>query len=78
MHYAASDVPKEPPPPAPSDRSTTFQPATGGKETYSGGTLLVSAYGVLWFILLGWLFSMWRKQRALDVRLHTLETKIRN
>ena len=28
----------------PADRSTTFQPVTGGGEQRSGGTLLVAAY----------------------------------
>ncbi|MDP9037513.1 MAG: CcmD family protein [Myxococcota bacterium] len=58
---------------APADRSTTFQAVPGEPEHYSGATLLVSAYAVLWVILLFWVGLVWRKQSALGARLDDLE-----
>jgi hypothetical protein len=57
-------------------RSTTFQPVTGEREHYSGEGLLVSAYAILWVILLAWVALGWRKQNALDARLDDLEREI--
>ncbi|HTQ44468.1 MAG TPA: CcmD family protein [Polyangiaceae bacterium] len=58
----------------PSDRATTFQAVQGnGTEQYSGGTLLVVAYAVLWVVMFAWVALVWRKQRALDSRLADLE-----
>jgi hypothetical protein len=58
------------------DRSTAFQPVEGGGENRSGTTLMVEAYVVLWVLLLGWLFVVWRKQAALNARLGDLEQAI--
>jgi hypothetical protein len=58
------------------DRSTTFQAVQGEPEHYSGELLLVSAYAILWTILLAWVALVWRKQSALDVRLGDLEREI--
>jgi uncharacterized protein HemX len=63
-------------PQSPDSRSTTFQPVTGEAEHYSGETLLVSAYAILWVILLSWVGLVWRKQSALDARLDDLEREI--
>jgi hypothetical protein len=60
----------------PDDRSTSFQAVQGGSEQYSGEKLLVSAYAVLWVILLAWVAIVWRKQGVLDVRLRELEREI--
>lgn len=60
----------------PDARSTTFQPVEGGSEHRSGETLLVEAYVVLWVILMGWLFLLWRKQNNLHTRLDDLERAI--
>jgi hypothetical protein len=57
-------------------RSTTFQAVHGEPEHYSGEALLVSAYALLWVILLSWVAVVWRKQSALDARLHDLEGEI--
>ncbi|HEX8793362.1 MAG TPA: CcmD family protein [Polyangiaceae bacterium] len=58
----------------PSDRATTFQAVQGnGTEQYSGGTLLVIAYAVLWVVMFAWVALVWRKQRTLDTRLADLE-----
>jgi hypothetical protein len=60
----------------PDDRATTFQAVKGEPEHYSGETLLVSAYAVLWVIILAWVALVWRKQAALAVRLDDLERVI--
>jgi hypothetical protein len=62
-----------PTPQTPDDRATTFQAVQGGSEHYSGEVLLVSAYAILWTIVLMWVVFMWRKQRDLTSRLDALE-----
>lgn len=57
-------------------RSTTFQAVQGEPEHYSGETLLVTAYALIWVILLVWIALVWRKQSALDARLTGLEREI--
>jgi hypothetical protein len=61
---------------APDDRATTFQAVKGEPEHYSGETLLVSAYAILWVIILVWVALVWRKQAALTTRLDDLERVI--
>jgi hypothetical protein len=61
---------------APDDRATTFQAVKGEPEHYSGETLLVSAYAVLWVIVLAWVALAWRKQSGLTRRLDDLERVI--
>jgi hypothetical protein len=59
---------------APNDRATTFQAVQGPQaEHYSGEVLLVSAYAILWALLLGWVAAMWRKQSAMNTRVGELE-----
>lgn len=58
---------------SPNDRATTFQAVKGEPEHYSGETLLVTAYAVLWVIVLAWVAVAWRKQAALTARLDDLE-----
>ena len=60
----------------PDSRSTAFQAVQGEHEHYSGETLLVSAYAVVWLVLLGWVVLVWRKQGVLDSRLYDLEREI--
>ncbi len=56
------------------DRATTFQAVSGNQgEHYSGEVLLVSAYALVWALLLAWVGFVWRRQRALDTRLSELE-----
>jgi CcmD family protein len=58
----------------PNDRATTFQAVPGNQtEQYSGATLLVSAYAVLWVVVFVWVALVWRRQGALDARLTDLE-----
>ena len=63
-------------PSSPDDRATSFQAVQGEREHYSGETLLVSAYAVLWVIVLAWVALVWRKQAALTLRLDDLERVI--
>lgn len=60
----------------PDDRATSFQAVEGGTESRSGETLLVEAYVVLWVILMGWLFLVWRRQSSLSAQLDDLERTI--
>lgn len=57
----------------PDDRSTSFQAVPGGQEQYSGSTLLVGAYAVLWVILIAWVALVWRKATSLGARVDDLE-----
>ena len=59
------------------DRATTFQAVKGNEaQHYSGEVLLVSAYALVWAILLGWVAFVWKRQRGLDERLADLERVI--
>ncbi len=63
----------------PNDRATTFQAVEGNAgEHYSGATLLVSAYAVVWVVLLAWVAFVWRKQSALATRVEDLERVLDN
>ncbi|MCL2779748.1 MAG: CcmD family protein [Polyangiaceae bacterium] len=63
-------------PKEPQDRSTEFAAVDGTHEQYNGATLLVTAYALLWILLMGFLLMLWRKQRALGRRLDGLEAAI--
>jgi hypothetical protein len=55
-------------------RSTEFKPVTGGpSDTSSAEALLVTAYVLMWAILMGFLFVTFRRQAAVDKRLGELE-----
>lgn len=58
------------------DRSTEFKAVNDAAEARSGTTLMVEAYSVLWMLLMGWIFFLWRKQNDLNVRLDDLERAI--
>ena len=62
--------------PSPDDRSTDFHAAQGEPQQYSGETLLVSAYSLLWVVLMVWVAIGWRKQSRLTQRLDDLERAI--
>jgi len=75
-------IPQTKPAPAPSagtadDRATDFEAVTGETgEHYSGYTLMVTAYGLIWAIMMAWIFLLWRKQASLNTRLDGLESAI--
>jgi CcmD family protein len=57
----------------PSARSTEFVAVQGGGETTSAATLLVTAYVVMWALLLGFVLLSWRRQGRVDARISELE-----
>ena len=57
----------------PSSRSTEFKPVTGGADTTSAGALLVTAYLVIWAILLSFVLFTWRRQGRVELRVSELE-----
>jgi CcmD family protein len=61
----------------PDDRATTFRAVQGGGETVSGGKLLVSAYAVVWLIVLVLVVRVFRRQNKTESTLADLETQIR-
>ncbi len=64
-------------PSLPDDRATDFQAVEGNTgEHYSGYTLMVEAYAVIWLILMVWLVFLWRKQADLTARIEGLESAI--
>jgi hypothetical protein len=54
------------------DRSTEFVAVQGGGETTSAAALLVTAYGLMWLVLMGFLLMTWRRQKHLEDKLATL------
>ena len=60
----------------PDSRATTFVAVEGGTETRSGEALLVSAYTVLWLIMMAWVVLVWRKQAGINGRIDDLERAI--
>jgi hypothetical protein len=62
--------------PSPDARATEFKAVEGGGEHRSGEVLLVEAYSVLWLILIGWIFLLWRKGGQLHGRLDALEREL--
>ncbi len=61
----------------PESRSTEFVPVEGGSEGTSAGTLLVTAYFVMWAVLLGFLFMTWRRQGRIEQRMAELDAELR-
>jgi CcmD family protein len=57
----------------PNQRSSEFQPVTGGEETTSGEALLIAAYVIMWMLVFGFVWTSWRKQLGLGERLARLE-----
>jgi hypothetical protein len=57
----------------PDDRSTEFVAVEGGDQTTSAEALLVSAYVIMWALLLGFVFLTWRRQQKMELRVIDLE-----
>ena len=60
----------------PSARSTEFVAVQGGGDTTSAATLLVTAYLVMWALLLGFVLLSWRRQGRVETRISELEKAI--
>ena len=68
---------KQPSPGTPESRSQEFVPVTGGPtETSSAEGLLITAYVLMWAILMGFLFVTFRRQAAVDKRMTDLERSL--
>ena len=68
---------KQPSSGTPESRSQEFVPVTGGPtETSSAEGLLITAYVLMWAILMGFLFVTFRRQAAVDKRLGELERSL--
>jgi CcmD family protein len=48
----------------------------GGGETTSAAALLVTAYIVMWALLLGFVFLSWRRQGRVETRISELEKSL--
>jgi hypothetical protein len=57
----------------PSARSTEFVAVQGGGDTTSAAALLITAYVLMWALLLGFVFLSWRRQGRVETRLSELE-----
>jgi hypothetical protein len=68
---------KQPSPGTPESRSQEFVPVTGGPtETSSAEALLITAYVLMWVILMAFLFVTFRRQAAVDKRMGELERSL--
>lgn len=55
---------------------TQFQSVGDAPATYNGYTLMVTAYALIWVILMVWLLMMWQKSRAIAARVADLDLAI--
>jgi hypothetical protein len=75
-------VPASPSGPAPVDstspdaRATAFEAGAPIPEAHSGTKLLVTAYVLIWIIVMVFVQIMWLRQRGIAKRLATLESAI--
>ncbi len=61
----------------PAERGPTeFQSVGNAPANYNGFTLMVTAYALIWVILMVWLLMMWQKSRALAARVDELDLAI--
>lgn len=57
----------------PDERSTGFVAVEGGAETTSASGLLVTAYVVMWALLLAFVYLTWRRLQRIEGRLGELD-----
>ncbi len=57
-------------------RSTSFRSVQGGEVLQSGEKLLVEAYAAIWLLLFAMLLLSWRRQKAMDERIASLEQAV--
>lgn len=61
----------------PSERAPTeFQSVGNAPASYNGYVLMVTAYALIWVILMVWLLMMWQKSRGLAARIADLDLAI--
>jgi hypothetical protein len=63
-------------PTTPEERAAEFAADPGSTETASAEALLIAAYVLMWAVLLVFLSFSWRRQRAIDDRIGSLEAAL--
>ena len=54
-----------------------FEPATNlGKESLPAGPLLYTAYAIVWLVLIGYVFMLWRRLDRVERELREVSTRI--
>jgi CcmD family protein len=54
-----------------------FEPATNiGKESLPAGPLLYSAYAIVWLVLIGYVFMLWRRLDRVEKELREVGARI--
>jgi CcmD family protein len=57
--------------------TTGFEPATNlGKESLPAGPLLYTAYAIVWLVLIGYLFMLWRRLDRVEKELREVAARI--
>jgi hypothetical protein len=64
------------PPGSAEDRSQEFVAVEGGAEATSAEALVVAAYGIMWVLLLGFMWLTWRRQREIDDKVTRLASQV--
>ena len=54
-----------------------FEPATNlGKESLPAGPLLYTAYAIVWLVLIGYVFMLWRRLDRVEKELREVSARI--
>jgi CcmD family protein len=54
-----------------------FEPATNlGKESLPAGPLLYTAYAIVWLVLIGYVFMLWRRLDRVERELREVSARI--
>jgi CcmD family protein len=54
-----------------------FEPATNlGKDTRAAGPLVYTAYAIVWLVLIGYLFMLWRRLDRVEKELREVAARI--
>ena len=54
-----------------------FEPATNlGKESLPAGPLLYTAYAIVWLVLIGYVFMLWRRLGRVEKELREVSARI--
>ena len=54
-----------------------FEPATNiGKESLAAGPLVYTAYAIVWLVLIGYLFMLWRRLDRVERELREVAARI--
>ena len=54
-----------------------FEPATNiGKESLPAGPLVYTAYAIVWLVLIGYVFMLWRRLDRVEKELHEVAARV--